>query len=160
MIITGAGHRPNKLGGYGDDVYVRLRELARRWLREHPHVKRVLSGMALGWDQALAAAAVYEGVPFVAAIPFKGQESKWPDASRRRYFALLSRAAETVIVCDGGYSAEKMRRRNEWMVDHADTVLALWNGSASGTKDCIDYAREKNIPIINLWEEPRCVSPT
>ena len=38
----------------------------------------VISGMALGWDQAVARATADLGIPWVAAITFEGQESKWP----------------------------------------------------------------------------------
>lgn len=55
MIVAGTGHRPNKLGGYGDDVFERLVALARTYLW-HMEPWHVISGMALGWDQALAQA--------------------------------------------------------------------------------------------------------
>lgn len=51
MIICATGHRPNKLGGYGRDVYARLVKLAYDYLAvQKPDA--VISGMALGWDQA------------------------------------------------------------------------------------------------------------
>ena len=33
------------------------------------------------------------------------------------------------------------------MVDHSDRVLAVWDGSSGGTKNCIDYAKEKMVPV-------------
>jgi uncharacterized phage-like protein YoqJ len=46
-----------------------------------------------------------------------------------------------------------MQIRNEWMVDNAHIVLALWDGSSGGTGNCIKYANRKSVnkPIINLW---------
>jgi uncharacterized phage-like protein YoqJ len=41
-----------------------------------------------------------------------------------------------------------MQKRNEWMVDHADAVIAVWDGSPSGTANCIGYARKKRRPIL------------
>ena len=38
------------------------------------------------------------------------------------------------------------------MVDRSDSIVALWNGTSGGTKNCIDYAEKKGKPIINLWE--------
>jgi uncharacterized phage-like protein YoqJ len=150
-IVAGTGHRPNKLGGYNQSVNHRLVSLALEILTE---IKpdHVISGMAQGWDQALARAATELGIPWTAAVPFFGQESAWPKAAQRRYFDLLNSAADTVIVCQGGYSPEKMQRRNEWMVDRADKVLALWDGSRGGTGNCILYAERKRTPIINVWE--------
>lgn len=148
--LAATGHRPDKLGGYGAHVDDRLRKLAFDFLAvEMPD--EAISGMALGWDMAFAEAALLLGIPLVAAVPFAGQESKWPAASQARYRSILERAARVVTVCDGGYSPVKMTARNEWMVDTCDMVVALWNGSPGGTGNCVAYARRQNRPVINLW---------
>ncbi|WP_188052008.1 hypothetical protein [Azospirillum sp. Sh1] len=46
-----------------------------------------------------------------------------------------------------------MNTRNEWMVDHSDRLLALWDGSQGGTANCVRYARGLGRPIDNLWSE-------
>ena len=38
-------------------------------------------------------------------------------------------------------------KRNEIMVDLADEVLILWDGSSRGTKYTIDYSKKKEKPI-------------
>lgn len=149
MILAATGHRPNKLGGYSVDVDNRLRHLARLALVEYKP-ECVISGMALGWDMAWAEAAIEIGVPFVAAIPFAGQESAWPALSQCRYNRILSYATNSVIVCDGAYAAWKMQKRNQWMVDNSQGLVALWDGTAGGTANCVNYA--KTIPMVNLWE--------
>jgi uncharacterized phage-like protein YoqJ len=151
MIIAGTGHRPDKLGGYDWKVADRLFDVALTGL-ERLKPTKLISGMALGWDQAVARAAVALNIPFIAAIPFVGQEKKWPESSQITFRLLYGLAAEVVIVCDGGYAGWKMQKRNEWMVDHCDHVLALWNGSSGGTENCIKYAEAKGRPITNLWE--------
>ncbi len=152
MIISGTGHRLNKLGGYDKITFERLVELARISLKELKPDKTI-SGMALGWDQALTQASVDEKIPFVAAVPFKGQESIWPKESQGYYKSLLSEASEVKIVSDGGYSNKKMQIRNEWMVNNSDLVLALWNGTSGGTDNCIKYAEKKDKPIKNVWNK-------
>jgi uncharacterized phage-like protein YoqJ len=150
MIIAGTGHRPNKLGGYGDKVFQRLVDLGRYVIREE-RAQHVISGMALGWDQALAQAALELKVPFTAAVPFEGQESMWPISSQGLYRELLSKAEKVIIVCDGGYSAAAMQKRNAWMVDHADQIAALWDGSSGGTGNCLAYARKREVGWNNYW---------
>ena len=152
MILAATGHRPERLGGYDDATYLELRQFALGYIRQRQPAK-VINGMALGWDTAWAAAAVYAGVPFIAAVPFLGQESRWPGPSQARYRALLAKAAEVVVVCQGDYSAQAMQRRNEWMVDRCDEVVALWDGSAGGTSNCVHYARRIGRPVENLWVE-------
>jgi uncharacterized phage-like protein YoqJ len=110
--VAGTDHRPQKLGGFSPAVDTRLRDLARSWLSEH-RPDEVVSGMALGWDMALAEAVLELGLPLSAAVPFVGQESKWPAPSQKRYRDILARATRVEIVSSGLYSPRLMMVRNE-----------------------------------------------
>lgn len=152
MILSATGHRPDKLGGYDKDTTRRIRRAAHRaLLKLRPD--KVVSGMALGWDQAIAVAALNLGIPFTAAIPFKGQEARWPYDSQREYLDLLDKAARIVCVCDGRYATWKMQKRNEWMVENSDHIAALWNGTSGGTANCVRYAQALRKPITNFWTD-------
>lgn len=155
MILAATGHRPQKLGGFGLDVFVRLSDFAKGQIQKiNPSV--VISGMAIGWDQAIACAAVELKIPLHAYIPFEGQESKWHPQDRARFDILRCQAEKVVIVCDGEYDSWKMQKRNEAMVDACDTLLALWDGSSGGTGNCIKYAkriRSKPLNIVNCWSD-------
>jgi uncharacterized phage-like protein YoqJ len=152
MILTATGHRPNKLpNGYSEKTFGRLVDLAAAEIQDLKP-EAIISGMALGWDQAVAMAAIRERVPFDAAIPFRGQERVWPVESKKQYTRLLSAARNITVVCEGDYASDKMQRRNEWMVDHADLVLALWDGSRGGTRNCLLYANSVGKPVRNCWK--------
>lgn len=150
-IFAATGHRPSKLGGYDFEVFHRLVDLADAYLSLAHSPKRIICGMALGWDMACAEAAYRIGLPFIAAVPFAGQESKWPASSRQTYGRLLKAAYHVEIVCTGGYAAWKMQIRNEWMVARSDEILAMWDGTEGGTANCIEYATRVKKPITNLW---------
>lgn len=151
MIICGTGHRPNKLGGYTVQAHDRLVKVARyELLRLQP--TKVISGMALGWDQALAEAALLLAFPLVAAIPFEGQEKAWPQSSQDLFNEILEECSQLVYVSDPGYAAWKMQKRNEWMVDQSHVVLALWDGSDGGTANCVRYANKMGKPVENAWD--------
>lgn len=152
MTVAATGHRPDKLGGYNQKAFEKLYDIAFDWLmKEQPH--KCISGMALGWDQAFAKAAMDLGIKVIAAIPFKGQSDVWPVQSRNFYNKLLkNELCRKVIVNDGAYQYWFMQTRNEWMVDHCDKLLAMWDGSTGGTYNCIKYARKKEIEIINLYK--------
>jgi uncharacterized phage-like protein YoqJ len=150
MIYAATGHRPDKLDGYGVMPFLRLTQLAEASLRTLAPTK-IISGMALGWDQAIASASSHLKIEWIAAIPFKGQELAWPEASQRIYATILKHASQVIYVCEPGYKASKLQKRNEWMVDNADAILALWNGSPGGTANCIQYAQSKGKPITNVW---------
>ena len=155
MIVAATGHRPEKLADraicYEPIVLERLTHLAIAAFQKMQPAQ-VISGMALGWDSGVALAAIALNIPLVAAVPFKGQESAWRQGDRDRYFEILDNAIEVVYVCDPGYAAWKMQKRNELMCDRSDVVLALWDGGEKGgTKNCVDYARSKNKRVINVW---------
>lgn len=154
MIVSFTGHRPDKLGGYKlpNPTYLHVCQQIDKTLQELKPEK-VISGMALGVDQWAANIAIRLGIPFIAAVPFLGQEKAWPQASQKVFNKLLGKAAEVVIVSEGGYSAYKMQIRNEWMVDRADKVIAIWDGTSGGTGNCVNYARAKGKEIILI--DPR-----
>jgi len=156
MILAVTGHRPDKLGGYSSLAMRRLDLFAevilRHWTIENT-IEKVITGMALGWDQSVARVCVALDIPFLAAIPFAGQERLWPDASKQVYNTLLRQAIEVVTVCEGSYTSHKMQKRNEWMVDHADVLLALWNGTTGGTRNCVHYAERKQVEVVRLWDD-------
>lgn len=139
------GHRPNKLWGYdlSNERYQQVAEQLAEYCRKH-NVDTIISGMALGFDQLGAQVAIDNGLKFVAAIPMEGQESKWPKESQERYHELLGYADKVVYVNDGEYSAAKMNMRNEWMVNNADAVFALHDGSSGGTGNAVKYAERQN----------------
>lgn len=151
MIIAATGHRPEKLGGYGEEAAARLYRGARRYLQAQTGVEKVISGMALGWDTAWAEAARALGIPYIAAVPFVGQELRWQEDAQEKYHSLLKCAESVVIVCDGGYHPAKMQRRNCWMVERCDKLAALWDGSPGGTANCVRWAIEIGKPVENLW---------
>lgn len=150
MIIAATGHRPDKLGGYGYKTERKLLSLALVYL-EHERPEKVITGMALGWDTAIAMAAYCLSIPFIAAVPFTGQHYKWDPEHIRRYHEILTAAEAVHTITAGGYSTQAMEIRNRWMVDHADRMVALWDGSGGGTGNCVRYAKRKKVEIDNLW---------
>ena len=153
LKVSGTGHRPDKLGGYSDEAFNQLVEIAEKAFTQIQPTE-VISGMALGWDMALAQAAINRGIPFIAAVPFVGQENMWQKKTQDYYKELLSKAKEVVIVSEGGYSAYKMQVRNEWMVNNCDLVLAMHNGDTfGGTFNCVTYVTKVGKPMVNFYNK-------
>jgi uncharacterized phage-like protein YoqJ len=153
MILAGTGHRPDKIGGYKlpNPIYIKICQETEKILLELKPEK-IISGFALGFDQYLANIAVKLNIPFIAAVPFEGQEKAWPQSSQKTFNRLLGFASEKVIVSEGSYAAYKMQIRNEWMCDRCDILIAVYNGDKSGgTYNCVQYAKKigKKIIIIN-----------
>jgi uncharacterized phage-like protein YoqJ len=156
MIIAITGSRPTKIGGYKlpNPTYNKIcREIERLLSEMKP--EKCLSGMALGADQYFASVCLKLRIPLVACIPFEGQEMAWPEASQKTYRLLRKLASEEVIVSDGGYAAYKMQIRNEYLVDHCDKLIAVFNQAdpSGGTFNCIKYAQSVGREIIFI--DPR-----
>jgi uncharacterized phage-like protein YoqJ len=147
--LHGTGHRPKDLGGYDVNAPMNawLIETTRevlRILRDEFNFKRVITGMALGFDQWLLEAALMIGGYYtIAAVPCAGQEKMWPETSKRRYFELLEMCNEVHILAES-YSPKAMQDRNIWMVDNSILSLAAWVGKkAGGTYNCLSYSTER-----------------
>ena len=146
MTLGVTGHRPQGIVGYRKSVLEAFALDAVR--RARP--SGVISGMALGWDQAVAVACVRLGVPFVAAVPFPGQERRWPAAAQQEYSRLLE-CASTIHFVTPEHREESFRLRNEWIVENSYSILALWGGKPSGTGHCVELARAGRRPVKNVW---------
>lgn len=114
----------------------------------------VITGMAVGFDQLVAEVCLAADIKYVAAIPFLGQEKRWPQPVQKRYHELLGKAYKTKIVTDGGYEPWKMHARNEWIVNNSEAIIAYFDGKeikGSGTWACCQYAIKEQVPIFSAW---------
>lgn len=155
--IAVTGHRPSKMPPqYGYDTENQA------WASLKEKIKTILmkkkctdawTGMALGVDTVFAEAVLelkQEGfcIKLHCAIPCQNHSSKWPKQSRDRYNAILAKADTVTLVTDAPYKPYLMQKRNEYMTDHADELIAVWDGNNGGTKNCVEYARKKQKSII------------
>lgn len=149
------GHRPTGLGGYDKDSEENkwLLETADSLFRAFKVLgyTRLVSGMALGWDQWGLEIGTLFGFYTIAAVPCAEQERTWPDESQQKYHELLGQCSEIEYISKELYKPWLMQHRNEWMVDHAGLTFAAYNGGKGGTFNCLKYAREEGnlIYIIN-----------
>lgn len=148
LYVAVTGHRPDKLGGWKipNPMYdLTLMGLYNAFLQLKPTY--VITGMSLGVDQWAAELCVNMDIPFVAAVPFNGQDGVWIPAAKAKYQWLLSKAAVKYVICEGGFEGWKMQERNKWMVKSCHRMVAVWNGSSGGTANCLKYAAEVGKPV-------------
>lgn len=150
--IAVTGHRPPRLNlGYAESDRKLLTEFAGRTLSDMPRPAALIGGAAQGWDLACMHAALVLGIPVIAAVPFEGQESKWPEPSRAFYKEILS-ACDVRVICTGGYANWKFHERDKWMVDNGDEVVALFDSvNVGGTAATVAYAHKQGVPVTNVW---------
>jgi len=155
QYIAITGHRPAKLDydyELSGPLCIMIRERIHEFI-EREFVKgnvTFITGMALGIDTLFARMAITLGIPFIAAIPCHGHDSKWPERSKSIYRYILSHPLCTVqLVSDTPYSDAVMQKRNEWMVDRCNHLIAVWDGTSGGTKNCLDYAKKQISAVGN-----------
>lgn len=157
FTVCFTGHRPDKLGGYNENnstangIKKALADRIEQFIAEG--FSEFISGGALGID-TWAAEAVLEAkkshphVRLTIAKPFPSQDTKWFEESKVRFKAFCDASDRVVDVSPDPYTVQKMQVRNEWMVDNADVVLAVWDGSSGGTGNCVRYAKKRSKRIV------------
>ena len=111
-----------------------------------------ISGMARGVD-IWAAKIVLEKkrvnpeVRLICALPYPNFEKSWRFSWQERYGSILMQADYIKTICPV-FSMESYQRRNEWMVDHSARVIAIYNGTAGGTKKTIEYAEDCRVKVV------------
>lgn len=113
------------------------------------------TGMALGVDQwgaeiVLDMKRQYPHIRLIAVVPCETQANKWSAEQRERYFNTLA-VCDEVITLYARYTPQCMLERNRYMVDHANYLLAVCDGSAKGgTAYTVRYAQEKKRGVISI----------
>jgi ribonuclease HI/uncharacterized phage-like protein YoqJ len=135
-LVLVTGHRPDRLGGYEPNpVSDRVREQLVAMLRAMVEVDgplTVVSGLRLGAEQLGAEAALAEGLPLVAVLPFPHPDAPWP-AESRRWFADVLAAAGTTITLEAKEPATKqlagasIGRRDAWLARNVDSAVVVWD---------------------------------
>jgi len=158
--VSFTGHRPNKLKGYNPrdnkELLWKLHEEIVKHI-EDKNADTFISGMALGVDMWAARIVLrlksleYPHLKLICAIPCLNHSSKWNAQSQKEWQSIVDKADEVFYVSKEEYKPYLMQRRNIWMVDESDYVIAVWDGSAGGTGNCVRYAQEedKEITVIN-----------
>ncbi len=151
------GHRPQNLPfrfNESDKRCIALKKQLRKLivqLIEQRNVTHFISGMAIGVDMyaaeiVLDLKAKYPHITLESAIPCETQATKWSEPLRDRYFKIAERCdKETMLQTQ--YTPDCMQKRNRYMVDQADVLLAVWDGTPSGTGSTVQYAKTQGKTV-------------
>ena len=157
-VCAFTGHRPNKLPWRYDETDSRCVALKAVLMEQitllvEAGVTQFLSGMAEGTDVFCAEIilALREKNPAIklhCILPCTAQAEKWSASSRDLYRSILERA-DSIVYVSRDYHKNCMLDRNRFLVEHASTLLAVYNGvRRSGTGATVNYARTMGREII------------
>jgi len=148
MRVAITGHRPNKLPHEHSDYVAALVKAFRDLGADY-----VIEGQAAGIDLIAARAAWNIKLPYEAVMPYAGhinfnKDPKW----KTQYHEALMHADKLTVLLEAETypGAWAFHKRNQYMVDNADVLLSVWDGTSGGTAACIKYAIKKNKLIYNI----------
>lgn len=159
------GHRPKGFPfEYGVDkpkhtAYLKTLEEKTELAITEYGITNFISGMAMGVDLDFAETVLklrnkYH-IKLECAIPCRNQTLNWDVKDKLRYDSILKRADNVKLVSER-YTAECMLKRNRYMVDKSELIIAVFNGiKKGGTWYTINYAKKENKVIV-LIELCRC----
>lgn len=165
------GHRPSRFKWKYNENNSGCKRLKKR-LREQfaalydQGVRRFYMGGALGTDLwageillQMKACPEYSDIQLVAALPFEGYDEAWDKKQKERMKEICDQS-EIVVVCKQP-GAVSYKRRNYYMVDQANILLAVYDNDRSlrsGTGVTVNYARKKGLLIILIHPDTAMVS--
>ena len=143
------GHRPEKLMRFEWLIKRDLEKQIRQAIADGQDV--FITGMARGadiWAAEIVLKLRSKGAPIklICACPYEGFEKQWEISWQDRYRKILKEADLVRYICPG-YSKSCFQIRNEWMVNHAARVIAVFNNTPGGTMNTIEYAIRQNVPV-------------
>lgn len=159
------GHRPSRFPFKNDedDIICKMLKIKienRLIYLYHKGVRTFWIGGAQGVDMwsaeiliSLKKDKAYSDIKIMIAIPFEGYNKMWKKQYSERLKNILDYADDVVVVSSKKDSKEELyKKRNQYMVDKADCLLAVLDRNRiitrSGTQMTITLALNKGIPII------------
>lgn len=148
------GRRPQKLPWGYNEADQRCLNLKRKLeekidLAIKNGATHFISGMALGvdmWAAEIVLKKKKSGIPATleAAVPHKSQSSSWSAEQRARYDRIL-KSCDAVTLVSENYTPYCMMKRNQYMVDKSDLVIAVTDDFTGGSGKTVLYARSRNV---------------
>lgn len=105
----------------------------------------------LAAKEVIALKQSFEDIELILAIPCRDQTSGW-DQSSKIIYQTLKRQADEVVYISPYYTRNCMLKRDRFMVDNAQYVVAFLNKRRGGTHYTVKYAEKLGRNIVNLAE--------
>lgn len=163
--VAFTGHRPEKLPWGTDEnsaegvlFKFRLRETL-EYLIGRGYTD-FLSGAARGFDtiaaeMVISLREIYPWIRLTVVLPCADQARKWDGSDQVRWENIVTNS-DHVETLARTFDRGCMFRRNRYLVDHADLILACYDGDPhSGTGMTVNYAHKKEVQVRRLRLEKK-----
>jgi len=170
------GHRPTRFRFKYDENNNGCKRIKKRIrdqlvLLYEQGIRQFWVGGALGVDMwageillRLKEQPAYREIQLMIALPFEGHDLNWEERSRRRMSFLVKHSTQTVIVGQKeAPPAVSYRRRNAYMIDRADCLLAVYDNDRSirsGAGMTVRLAEKRGLPVTLIHPDTGAVTKT
>lgn len=154
VYVMGTGSRSMVTAHNARAIYDDLRRYVLLLAEQFPGLT-LITGMAEGWDEAIAKVGLREGIPYIAYVPHRGYgDYYWRKNSLTgkdrfgTFLELLNGAKQVHYVCPTIYVGRTHSNfvRNQAMVD-ACTFALVFDAQSSGTKDAVRKLIDAEKPV-------------
>ena len=145
MIITFCGHSNNL---FSDEEKEKLKQLLIKEIRKNPTCKFYLGGY--GDFDSLCLRTLrelkkeFQDIELIFITPYIDKNYSKLEFAKYYYDDVIFPPIESVP------RKFAILKRNEWMVDSADLVIAYVKYSWGGAAKTLEYAKRKKVPIISI----------
>ncbi len=157
LTCSFTGYRPSKLP-FGDDTeceeYRKLYETLKYEVYRliESGVTYFQTGMARGID-LMCGKIILElkesfDIHLFCIIPCLNQSDGWSSEDKSLYERLIRCSSGVTYTSDEEYRKGCMAKRNRYLVDNAEYLIAVFDGQKGGTMSTIEYAKKKHRSII------------
>ena len=114
-------------------------------------------GMALGFDMLAAEEVIslkveLPNLKLIAVIPYDGQNERWSAREQDRYWDILDKADDAILLSKHYFNG-CLLRRNDYMLSHSCGLIAFFDGKPKGgTFYTCRKAKSMWMDIINLYK--------
>jgi uncharacterized phage-like protein YoqJ len=154
------GHRADKLS-WKDETSKQAENFKMQLCIEIAHKIKAgcntfYTGMCNGVDiiageMILELKETFPHIKLIAVIPYEDFASSWSEEWRERYFDLLAKVDDEILL-NHKYKPNCFKQRNEYLVKHAGHLIAVHNNGdyKSGTYQTINMANRRNRSIVTI----------
>ncbi len=149
-----SGHRPEGLPDRGDNNSYVVKIIKSMLYKEiidsiNGGYNCFITGLARGVDlwageMVLEIKSQNSSIKLVAAAPYKGHGDRMRGIEKWQFGNIIHKADSVVYVSEE-YHRSCMQKRNEYMIDNSDKLIAMISDYKSGTGQTVRYAKSKGI---------------
>lgn len=154
-----SGHRPEKFPDKGDEnspITGVIKSILYKEIKDciNDGYNCFITGLARGVDNWAADIIIElkikgKDLKFVCVRPYEEYGNDWKGFDKWNLSHILEKA-DDIVTLSKEYTKDCLKKRNIYMVDHSQKLIAIISNYRSGTGQTIRYAQKKGIEVKEI----------